>query len=672
MLSPGTIVSGYRVDGVLGEGGMGVVYRATQLSLNRTVALKILATELSQDGAFRERFRREGLLQAAIDHQHIVTVYEAGDTEHGLFLAMRLIRGPTLKDMILAGELDPARTLRILTQVAGALDTAHDVGLTHRDIKPQNILIGADDHAYLADFGLTQASDEVSLTETGQFIGTIDYVAPEQIQGVGATARSDVYSLTAVLYEALTGVVPFLRMNEAAVLFAHISETPPPVTERRSELPSEIDAVITRGMAKNPDDRYPSAGELVAEAIVAFGDEAAAEALRPQAPPPPPTERSADTIPAGEQTRARRTQPTPGRAPAAATLRADAPVATPGAPTAARGTVPAAPPDAAPAAGAPADAPPAARRGGLTGGAIALLAAIGAAAAIGGFLIGSGGSDDEQTAEPFGNSASAGTVEVSFPGGWRRVSEQPEVPGVRFRDPIVLAPTTPSGARLVAGQVAASGPELLSAGLKRRLPDPSPTGETVRLGDLQALRYPSLQPRGVEGGLRLYAVPTTAGVATIACTGPADASFQRDCESIATTLQVGGADVYTLGPQEAYARSLGRTLNRLNQAVRSGAAELRRAGSQDEQAAAAAGLAGDYRRASEAVLALEVSPRDAAANRSLGGALERTGSAYAAAAEAARSNDEAGYTAAQRRVARSQRAIQAALGEFEALGYALS
>src|SRR5688500_3947714 len=433
---------------------MGVVYRATQLSLNRTVALKILATELSQDGAFRERFRREGLLQAAIDHQHIVTVYEAGDTEHGLFLAMRLIRGPTLKDMILAGELDPARTLRILTQAAAALDTAHDVGLTHRDIKPQNILIGAEDHAYLADFGLTQASDEVSLTETGQFIGTIDYVAPEQIQGFGATARSDVYSLTAVLYEALTGVVPFLRMNEAAVLFAHISETPPPVTERRSELPAEVDAVISRGMAKNPEERFASAGELVAEAIVAFGDEAATEALRPQAPPLAPTERSADTIPAGEQTRARRTQPTPGvAAPAAATLPADSPGAAPGAAPAARGTVPATAPPAGAPPTAPAEAPPAARRRGLTGAGIALLAALGGAAAIGGFLIGSGGSDADQAAVDFGNSASSGSVEVSFPDGWRRVSEQPEVPGVRFRDSIVLAASAPSGARLVAGQV---------------------------------------------------------------------------------------------------------------------------------------------------------------------------------------------------------------------------
>ncbi len=663
MLSPGTIVSGYRVDGVLGEGGMGVVYRATQLSLNRTVALKILATELSQDGAFRERFRREGLLQAAIDHQHIVTVYEAGDTEHGLFLAMRLIRGPTLKDMILSGELDPARTLRILTQAAAALDTAHSVGLTHRDIKPQNILIGAEDHAYLADFGLTQASDEVSLTETGQFIGTIDYVAPEQIQGLGATARSDVYSLTAVLYETLTGVVPFLRMNEAAVLFAHISEMPPPITERRPELPAEIDAVIERGMAKNGEERYPSAGELIADARAAFGDETAI-AAGPPPPAPVPIERFAETISAGEQTRARRTRPVP--APGAPTVPAETP-ATPGESTAARAT----PPPAAPTA--PSEAP--ARRGGLTGAGIALLAGLGVAAALAGFLLGNGGGDTDETTEAFGNSASAGTLELRFPDAWSRVSEQPEIPGVRFRDPIVLAVDAPRGARLAAGQVAASGPELLSAGLRSRLPDPSPAGETVRIGDMQALRYSQLEPRGLDGPLQLYAVPTTAGVATIACTGAAGSAgeaFRRDCESVATTLQLSGAEAYTLGPQPAYASALRRTLGELNRAVSSGTARLRQAGTPEEQAAAAAALAGEYRRAGEAVVALEVSPRDAAANRALAGALTRTGSAYASAADAARANDAAAYAAAERRVTRSQGQVRSALSDFEQLGYALS
>jgi predicted Ser/Thr protein kinase len=678
LLSQGTIVSGYRVDGVLGEGGMGVVYRATQLSLNRTVALKILATELSQDGAFRERFRREGLLQAAIDHEHIVTVYEAGDTEHGLFLAMRLIRGPTLKDMILAGELDAERTLRILTQVAQALETAHDVGLTHRDIKPQNILIGANDHAYLADFGLTQASDEVSLTETGQFIGTIDYVAPEQIQGQGATAQSDVYSLTAVLYEAMTREVPFVRQNEAAVLYAHIAEPPPRVTERRSDMPSEIDAVVARGMAKLPADRYESAGELVREAKAAFGDEAAAATtLRPQAPPP--TARPPETLPAGKQTRARDTQPTPAGAPAAATtLPAEVTAGAANASTATRAAVPApAPPAAAPttAAAPPAAAPPAARGRGLTGGGIALVAVLGLAGAAGGYLLGSGGNDADRAAEPFGNSASAGTLQLSFPAAWKRVSDQPQVPGVRFKEPIVLAAGKPQGARLVAGQVAGRGPELLSAGLARRLPSGSPDAQPVRLGGVQALRYRGLAPRGLTGALQLYAVPTTRGVATIACTGPAGtagAAFRRDCESVATTLRLVGAEPYPLGPRPEYARSLRRTLGALDQARRSGTARLAGADTPDAQAAAAATLAGSYRRASEAVAATEASPADAAANRSLAAALERTGSAYGAAAEAARANDEAAYADAASAVSKAQSAVRRALDGFKQLGYVFS
>src|SRR5215217_3480678 len=180
---------------------MGVVYEATQLSLDRTVALKLLATNLGEDPAFRERFRREGLLQAGIEHPNIVTVYEAGESDHGLFLAMRLVRGPNLKDMIVSRELDAGRTLRILKPVADALDTAHEAGLTHRDVKPQNILVGGRDHSYLADFGLTQPTGGTHITATGQFVGTFDYIAPEQIRGEAPTASVDVYSLAGVLYE---------------------------------------------------------------------------------------------------------------------------------------------------------------------------------------------------------------------------------------------------------------------------------------------------------------------------------------------------------------------------------------------------------------------------------------------------------------------------------------
>lgn len=242
---------------------MGAVYLATQLSLNRVVALKLLAANLGDDPGFRARFEREGQVQAALDHDHIVPVYEAGQSEFGLFIAMRLIDGPTLKQLILDGSLDARRTVRLLSQVAHALDTAHRAGLIHRDIKPQNVLIGSTDHAYLADFGLIKAPDEARLTGTGQFIGTIDYVAPEQVQAEPATPASDIYSLTGVLYECLTGEVPYPRPSEAAVLHAHVMQPPPKVSELRPDLPAALDDVIAQGMAKDPWSRPSLATELL-------------------------------------------------------------------------------------------------------------------------------------------------------------------------------------------------------------------------------------------------------------------------------------------------------------------------------------------------------------------------------------------------------------------------
>jgi len=262
---------------------MGAVYEATQLSLNRVVALKLLAPNLSDDPGFRARFEREGQVQAALDHEHIVSVYEAGQSDYGLFLAMRLIAGPTLKQLILDGDLDPRRTVRLLAQVARALDSAHDAGLIHRDIKPQNILIGRGDHAYLADFGLIKAPDEARLTGTGQFIGTIDYVAPEQIQGDPATPASDVYALTGVLYECLTGEVPFPKPSEAATLHAHVMSPPPMVTERRPDLPPALDGVIAQGMAKDPWSRPSHAAELIQSASRALSSSTSFAPAPPEA-----------------------------------------------------------------------------------------------------------------------------------------------------------------------------------------------------------------------------------------------------------------------------------------------------------------------------------------------------------------------------------------------------
>ena len=269
MLATGTTIAGYRVDGILGTGGMGVVYEATQLSLRRTVALKVLAPHLSSDSAFAARFRREAMLQAALEHPSIVTVYEAGDSEDGLFLAMKLVRGTNLKQLILDG-LAPRRALDLLEQIAAALDTAHDAGLIHRDVKPQNMLVDHEDRAFLADFGLTKGASERGITRTGQYMGSLDYVSPEQIKGEPLSSRSDLYAFATVLYECLAGEVPFPRETEAALLFAHVTEPPPRLTDLDPDLPPSLDAVVVRGLAKSPADRYPSATALVEAARAAL------------------------------------------------------------------------------------------------------------------------------------------------------------------------------------------------------------------------------------------------------------------------------------------------------------------------------------------------------------------------------------------------------------------
>jgi hypothetical protein len=305
---------------------MGAVYEATQLSLDRVVALKVLAPHLSDDPSFITRFQREGRIQAGIDHPHIVTVYDSGQTERGFFIAMRLVRGPNLKDLIVARELDAGRALRILTPVAEALDAAHSAGLIHRDIKPQNILVGGRDQAYLADFGLTKASGDKGLTKTGQFVGTLDYISPEQIRGEGATKESDVYALAGVLYECLSGVVPYPKDSEAAVLYAHMADPPPRLSEHRPDLPASIEQVLVKAMAKEPGDRFASAGELMHEANRAFTRRTRA-AFTPPGPIEAPQETGIRPAETDVATREGQTQQPPDETVAAPQQPATAPAA---------------------------------------------------------------------------------------------------------------------------------------------------------------------------------------------------------------------------------------------------------------------------------------------------------------------------------------------------------
>src|SRR5580704_274546 len=259
----GERVAGYRLEGQIGRGGMAVVFRARDERLGRLVALKILAPALAANEAFRQRFIRESRAAAAVDDPHIIPVFEAGEADGVLFIAMRYVSGGDVRTLIQSeGRLSTARASAIASQAAAALDAAHAHGLVHRDVKPGNILLdsaGGRDHVYLADFGLSKHSVGANtLTGTGQFMGTLDYVSPEQIQGHRADGRADQYALACTVVEMLCGKPPYTRDESMALLWAQLEAPPPLVTELRADLPAELNDVISTALSKSPNDRYPT------------------------------------------------------------------------------------------------------------------------------------------------------------------------------------------------------------------------------------------------------------------------------------------------------------------------------------------------------------------------------------------------------------------------------
>ncbi|UUN30868.1 serine/threonine-protein kinase [Streptomyces sp. FIT100] len=268
----GTQIGAYRVEREIGRGGMAVVYCARDLRLDRTVALKLLAPELARNDTFRRRFTHESRVAAAIDHPHIVPVFEAGEMDGVLYIAMRYVSGLDLRALLdRDGPLPAEAAVRIAAQVASALDAAHEHDLVHRDVKPGNILVakGTDidhpEHVYLTDFGLTKKSLSLTgFTTVGEFVGTLDYVAPEQISGRPVDGRCDLYSLACVVYEMFAGGPPFQREEDMALLWAHQYDQPPALSGRRPGVAPGVDEILTKGLAKVPDDRYDSCLEFVA------------------------------------------------------------------------------------------------------------------------------------------------------------------------------------------------------------------------------------------------------------------------------------------------------------------------------------------------------------------------------------------------------------------------
>jgi predicted Ser/Thr protein kinase len=290
----GTAFGKYNITGLLGKGGMGEVYEAYDTDKKRPVALKILVDDLSNDATFRTRFQRESHAAAVLQEPHVIPIHDWGEIDGRLYIDMRLVHGQTLDELIAKGPLEPSRAVAIVAQVGAALDAAHAEGLMHRDVKPHNIIVTPADFAYLVDFGIAETRGDTRLTTAGTPIGTFNYMAPERFTEKEATPAVDVYALACVLYESLTGDSPFARDSLDNLVAAHLASPPPRPSVTNPRVPAAFDAVIARGMAKDPDDRYGTAGGLVRAAQRALESGKHTLVLPPGAAPDDQTE-----VPAG-------------------------------------------------------------------------------------------------------------------------------------------------------------------------------------------------------------------------------------------------------------------------------------------------------------------------------------------------------------------------------------
>jgi serine/threonine protein kinase len=631
----GSVFAGHRLDEVAGEGGMGVVYRATHLALERPVALKLISPVLAGDDAFRERFKRESRTAASLKHPHVITIYHAGEEDGLLYITMDFIDGTDLRRLIRrGGRLEPGEAARIISQIASGLDAAHARGLVHRDVKPANVLIhgrGTARHAYLTDFGLTRHTTSVGgLTQTGQWVGTLDYVAPEQIRGLEVDARTDVYSLGCMLFQVLSGEVPYPSENDIAKMWSQINDPPPSLRERAPQVPQEFDEMVRRAMAKDPGQRYPSAGDLAEAALAAaegrpVGNHERSVATRAAAP-----------IPSETRTRT-----------------AQSPVAV----DKGRGPV----------------TPPTSRQPRIVAGPrLPVLVALAVSAGVAGFLVSAIAGSSHGT-----SSAKAGQVGLSYDASWTRdLSGGRPIKGLRLANPIALTYSPLSGTGVLrAGSIEhpAPGADSMPAALKRRFAK-APAPKTVKVGGVEAIAYSgNLRSSSRLGGtLSLFIVPTTQGYFAVACEGPTSRleGFARACREVAASVNIRGGNVLNVGPSKTYARQLGAIIDQLRAARLAGSKGLR-SSSHKRQAHAAVAVAAAHHRAAAALRKLNPPPQDQVATAALAAAASRLAGAFDRLASATRSEDVGGYDAARSDIDQGDAALSRVMLDLRHNGYRL-
>ena len=668
MLQPGDTLAGYRIEAVAGVGGMGVVYRATQTSLDRPVALKVLSSTLVGNRTFRERFRREGRHAAALDHPNIIPVYEAGESNGLMFIAMRLVDGPSLADIIERRELTGNAAIGILRSVASALDAAHAAGLVHRDIKPQNILLTQGGHPYLADFGITKGSDHGGLTHSGDFVGSLNYVAPEQIEGKDVDGSSDVYSLAAVLFQALTGVYPYQRDTDAALMHAHLQAAPPTLSERGIAAPPALDEVFVRGMAKDPTARFPSAAALIEACTAAVATVPPDQLERTPSFPLPETgrdEAELDAEPAASTQPDRFVWTPPAVPPPTPVSTAVPPRAAPAPPSAgarrqaSAGNLTTA--DARRPSGAPADPAPEADQSAARRKLVAALPWIGVAlllvaAPVAGYALG------HTPKPPAPQTAKAGALTMTHEAAWRPASGAIE--GLKLDDAVTLRRA--DGVKLVAGRVPefAPGFDPLPQAVQARLAAPA-KATVVRLGDRQAVRYAGALKSG--DGLWVALAPDSKGWTAVACEGPG-VDRGTGCSALAAGLRVSGATPVALGADPETAKSLSATLTRLGSARDQAAVGLG-AKSAAKRAGAAGRMATAHDAAASAVRKVQARPQEASLLAGLARELDAEGQAFTRLKAAAGRRDAAAYRRARSAVKEHEAAVDAALKRLRRAGY---